>query len=96
MHNSNASGGEHVKIKGCDGSLETTFNGKSGTYDLSLFAQDETDGKSMLKVYIDGELVRTLRLDQQSDGRGSDQGGFSETTLGQITIENGDKIRIEA
>ncbi|WP_138465644.1 SdrD B-like domain-containing protein [Poseidonocella sp. HB161398] len=91
-----ASGGEIVKLACGAGSLSTSFQGESGRYALSLFAQDETDGVSKLLVYVGGELAGVVRLDGQSDGPGSDHGRFSQIDLGEIGIARGDAIRIEA
>ncbi|WP_108260187.1 SdrD B-like domain-containing protein [Mangrovicoccus ximenensis] len=93
---STASGGEIVRLACPSGSLTTTFEGDSGKYNLSLFAQDENDGISTLCIYVDGKLAGTIKLDRQSDGSGSDNGTFSKFDLSGLDIENGDKIRIEA
>lgn len=96
VHGDQASGGELVKLEGWDGELSTHFDGPSAVYDLTIFAQDENDGKSKLKVFIDGEEVGIIMLDRQSDGGGSDNGGFSAFTLEGITIPDGAKIEIQA
>ena len=64
VHGSQASGGALEKLRGHDGKLWTDFSGESGTYDLSIFAQDENDGASKLMVYVDGRLVDTIVLDR--------------------------------
>lgn len=96
VHGDQASGGELVKLEGWDGSLSTHFDGPSAVYDLTIFAQDENDGKSKLKVFIDGVEAGIIMLDRQSDGGGSDNGGFSAFTLEGITIPDGAKIEIQA
>ncbi|MEP4194696.1 MAG: SdrD B-like domain-containing protein [Aliishimia sp.] len=92
----NASEGELVKITGRDGSLSTEFGGESGVYNLTINAQDESDGKSKLMVYVNGELQQTIKLDAQSDGRGSNNGNFSEITLNGLEIAEGDDVEIRA
>ncbi|WP_172330223.1 SdrD B-like domain-containing protein [Mangrovicoccus sp. HB161399] len=92
----NASDGEIVKLACDSGAIATHFEGDSGKYKLSLFAQDENDGVSKLLVYVGGKLVDTVYLDKQTDGCGDDAGQFSEIDLGEIDIANGDLIYIEA
>ncbi|MGC9419667.1 MAG: SdrD B-like domain-containing protein [Rhodovulum sp.] len=97
-----ASGGELVKLKTdwCggieDGKLETTFKGCDGTYDLKILAQDENDGQSTIVVKVNGVEVGTVFLDQDDDGAGDDNGGFSEFTLENIEIGYGDEIALYA
>ncbi|TCP39551.1 SdrD B-like domain-containing protein [Rhodovulum marinum] len=97
-----ASGGELVKLKTdwCggieDGKLKTTFKGCDGTYDLKILAQDENDGQSTIVVKVNGVEVGTVFLDQDDDGAGDDNGGFSEFTLENIEIGYGDEIALYA
>ena len=97
VNGSEASGGEMAKLQcGHDGKLKTTFEGDTGTYDLTIHAQDETDGASMIKVFIDGELVDTVILEGQETTHGSDHDGFSEFTIKGIDIPEGAEIKLEA
>lgn len=91
-----ASGGELVKLARGDGKLWTAFEGESGRYDLSVVAQDETDGASRIKLFINGEKVESFRLDRQTDGAGSDDGGFTDFDLGAFDIAEGDRIELRA
>ncbi len=91
-----ASGGELVKISGNDGKISTDFGGESGVYNMTICAQDETDGVSKLMIYVNGEFQQTVKLNQQSDGGGSNNGGFSEFTLNGLEIAEGDKVEIRA
>ncbi|MDD9717145.1 SdrD B-like domain-containing protein [Dinoroseobacter sp. PD6] len=96
VHGDQASGGELVKLEGHEGRLSTHFDGPSATYDLTLFAQDECDGESRIKVFINGVLVESFKLDNDNDGGGSDNGGFSAFTIEGLHIPQGAKIEIKA
>ena len=89
-----ASGGELVRISSGTGSLSTTNPGEGGTYSLTIFAQDETDGMGTIDVYVDGSLVGTVKLDTQTNGGGSNNSGFSEFTLEGIEIPEGATIEL--
>lgn len=93
-----ASGGELVRMGGCDtdGTLKTDFEGPGAVYDLTVRAQDESDGASKIKVLVDGKVVGEIILDQNDDGRGSNNGGFSDFTLEGIEIPEGASIELQA
>lgn len=93
---SSASGGEIVKLCSSYGELSTTFSGETAIYDMSIFAQDENDGDSVIKVYVDNVLIATVDLNKGTDGGGSNSGPFSEISLGTIEVPEGANIRIEA
>ncbi|QAX29918.1 SdrD B-like domain-containing protein [Leisingera sp. NJS204] len=92
-----ASGGELVKLAypGCYGTLCTTFDGKTGVYDVKIRVQDENDGQSKIKLKVDGQLVEAIRLDADSDGGGSNDGGFSTYVIKDVAISNGEDITIK-
>ena len=94
VHGANASGGEFIKLKneGGQGDISTTFNGESGEYDLTFFAQDESDGQSTITVKVNGHVVDTIKLDRDSDGHGNDDGNFSEFTIDNIQLNTGDTL----
>lgn len=91
-----ASGGELVKISGHDGKISTDFGGTDGVYNMTICVQDECDGNSKLKVYVNGEFQQTIILDSGVDGWGSNNGGFSEVTLQGLEIAEGDTVEIRA
>ena len=91
-----ASGGELVKITANDGALWTQFGGESGSYDIKVCAQDETDGISMIKVFVDGVEVGVITLDQQNNGRGSNNGAFSEFVIPGVNINYGETVELKA
>ncbi|MEM6663195.1 MAG: SdrD B-like domain-containing protein [Pseudomonadota bacterium] len=96
VHGKKASGGELARLKkaGGDGDLWTDFDGKTGTYDLTVFVQDENDGRSEIIVKVDGKQVGKIKLDRDGDGGGSNNGGFSQFTIEDLPIEAGDKIQL--
>ncbi|MFN3261404.1 MAG: SdrD B-like domain-containing protein [Pikeienuella sp.] len=96
FHGSQASGGQGVKLDcaGGDGYLKTTFNGKTGVYDVTIRVQDENDGKSVIKLLVDGKLVEAVRLDRDSDGGGSDHGGFSHFVIRDVAINQHSEIKL--
>ncbi|WP_299969462.1 SdrD B-like domain-containing protein [uncultured Roseobacter sp.] len=96
VHGAHAAGGELVKISGHDGKLSTHFGGTDGVYNLTVCVQDETDGASMLKVFVNGELQDTIVLNRDRDGGGSNDGGFSEFTLNGLEIAEGDTVELRA
>ena len=83
VHGAQASGGELARIRclGEEGALKTTFDGKDGVYDFSLFIQDECDGQSEVTLLVNGQVVKAIRLDRDGDGGGSNNGGFSEFVI---------------
>ncbi len=93
---SQASGGELVKLAyaGCYGTLSTTFDGKTGVYDVKIRVQDENDGQSKIKLKVDGQLVEAIRLGADSDGGGSNDGGFSTYVIKDVAISKGEDITI--
>lgn len=93
-----ASGGKLAKLycAGGYGSLATTFTGKSGVYDVKIRVQDEDDGQSTIKLKVNGQFVEAIRLDADSDGRGSNDGGFSTYIIKDVSLQSGDNVAIKA
>ncbi|NBZ87707.1 SdrD B-like domain-containing protein [Stagnihabitans tardus] len=92
---SEASGGRFVKLAcGSTGTLSDRFDGKSGTYDVVLRVQDENDGQSTIRLKVDGVVVSAVRLDRNTDGAGSDNGGFSDFVITGVRLNAGSKIEL--
>ncbi|MEM9059907.1 MAG: Ig-like domain-containing protein [Pseudomonadota bacterium] len=98
VHGDQASSGELVKIDGAgeSGDISTSFNGPTGCYNLTVFAQDESDGQSDIIVKVNGVAVGTITLNRDTDGGGSDNGGFSQFTLPELDLAQGDTITLWA
>ncbi|MBM7069071.1 SdrD B-like domain-containing protein [Actibacterium sp. 188UL27-1] len=94
VNGSQASGGKLVKISGSEGSLATDFNGSAGTYEVKIRVQDETDGQGTIQLKVDGVVVATLDLDQDNNGGGSNNGGFSTRSFGDVEIPAGAEVEI--
>ncbi len=97
-HASNVSDGGLVRLShtGDSGEISTTFAGEAGQYDLSLFVQDESDGQSSIRIKVNGQVLTETSLDADTDGRGNDNGVFSEIVFPQIELAPGDTVSIEA
>lgn len=90
-----ASGGEVIKATGCDPSYaKTVFQGETGTYDLKLCVVDENDGQGLIKIYVGGRLLKSVRLDADTGGAYGETGVFREITLDDIVLTAGDRITI--
>lgn len=92
-----ASGGKVVKADYCAPAsyAKTQFNGADGTYDLKLTVLDEADGQGEINIYINGVLVSSVVLDEDSGGIYGETGVFREIVLDDIELKAGDKITIE-
>jgi len=95
---SQASGGELAKLNcaGGSGALWTCFDGKSGTYDVTIRVQDENDGQSIIKLKVNGAFVEAVRLNGDTDGGGSNDDGFSTYVIKDVAIQNGDYVTLKA
>lgn len=98
VHGSQASGGQLVRLNclGGDGQICTDFNGKDGVYDVKIRVQDENDGQSLIKLKVNGHVVEAIRLDADSDGGGSNNGGFSTYVIQDVALNTGDDLTIAA
>ncbi|MFD2741341.1 SdrD B-like domain-containing protein [Sulfitobacter aestuarii] len=90
-----ASEGKVIKA-GCDVSwAKTTFKGEAGKYDLKLSVVDENDGQGYIKIYINGKLKKSVKLDEDSGGAYGETGVFREIVLDDVMLNVGDKIVIK-
>lgn len=92
-----ASGGKVVKADYCAPAsyAQTQFNGMAGTYDLKLSVIDEVDGRGEINIFINGELVKSVTLDEDTGGVYGETGVYREIVLDDIELKTGDKITIE-
>ena len=99
VYGSHASGGKLVKLETTgysdwDGYLKTDFKGQDGTYDIKIRVQDENDGQSTIWVKVNGQLVKAIKLDRDSDGGGSNNGGFSTYVIKNVELDTGDEFKL--
>ncbi|UWQ21554.1 G8 domain-containing protein [Jannaschia sp. W003] len=86
-----ASGGAVAKLvdKGVGvARASTTFEGGSGSYDVSLTYFDENDGQGEVSVLVDGAAVGTWALDR-------DDNALHTVTLEGVALERGQTVTIE-
>lgn len=91
-HDKDASGDELIKLTSKQGSASTTFDGVSGQYDLELFYFDEIDGKSTIDVLVNGETIKTIKLDQHLGGFVATAGNATSATIEGLHLNNGDTV----
>ena len=82
-----ASGGEYIALAGSSGSASTTFNGAAGEYDFTLRFWDAGKGDGSIKVYVNGKLVETVRLNAETNK-------WSEITIEDLDLKKGDVIKL--
>jgi|GEM_PF-2907988 len=87
-----ASGGEVIKLKRGEGEATVAFGTESGVYDLTVAYIDENDGEGEIEVVVDGVVVATIVLDQNTDGNGGDNSSISTFTIAGLDIDQGDEI----
>jgi hypothetical protein len=94
-----ASDGALINLKGpgLNGSATTTFPGMDGEYDVSVVYHDENDGLAQLTVTIAGVSIDSWILDQTIPGgaQPQDYNRFSRQIATDLTVNNGDTIRID-
>jgi hypothetical protein len=95
-HGVNASGCELVRLHDNTGKLATTFTGASGEYDVKIRVQDECDGRSTLKLLVNGVEVKSFRLANDNNGWGSDNGHFSTVVIQDVHIPAGARVELVA
>jgi len=87
-----ASGGEVIKLKSGEGEAALVFGAESGTYDLQIAYVDESDGQGAIEVLVDGALVETINLTEDTDGARGDGLGISTRTISGLTLNTGSEI----
>ncbi|SNR67067.1 SdrD B-like domain-containing protein [Paracoccus sediminis] len=84
---SSASGGEYIALTGYSGSASTAFAGAAGEYDFTLRFWDAARGDGSIKVYVNGTLVQTIRLNAET-------GKWTEVTIDDLNLKKGDVITL--
>ncbi len=94
-YNDNASGDELIKLKSHTGVAKADFGGESGAYNISIDYVDENDGEGFIDVFINGEFVDCIALDQNGDGNGVSNTTFSTFTIEGVELNEGDEIKLK-
>lgn len=84
---SSASGNEYIALKGWDGYAATKFTGESGEYDFSMRYWDAAKGDGVIKVYVNGKLVESVRLCAENNK-------WSELKIEDLKLNKGDVIKL--
>ena len=78
------------------GTLNSTFNGASGTYDIVLRFVDENDGQAQLITKIAGNQIDSRVLNQDLGWGGVDSRTLVTQVIGtNVFVNNGDSIAIQ-
>ncbi|MEM8504707.1 MAG: sialate O-acetylesterase [Cyanobacteria bacterium P01_D01_bin.1] len=95
---SNASGGRILRVRSGrrDADARTTFNGADGTYNLTLDAYDESDGRGGIRVFVNNRLVNSTTLDQNLDSILPNEQTRVQIEIKDLALSQGDQIRIES
>jgi len=93
-NSSDASGGGYIETWGT-GTATTTFQGEAGTYGIDLSVFDENDGQSTIELFINGESVSIVVLDQDADGNYI-HGTLTNFSLLDVDLQPGDVIEIRS
>jgi hypothetical protein len=91
---SSASAQKLVKLSGTKGSLNQTFKGESGTYDVVVGYFDENDGRSTLKLDFAAKDF-TLRFDQNLPSDKASSSSFVRRNLGSVQLKAGETFKLE-
>ncbi|MEL6554483.1 MAG: hypothetical protein AAFQ63_13585 [Cyanobacteria bacterium J06621_11] len=93
-----ASGGRILRVRSDrqDGDATTVFNGADGTYNLTLDAYDENDGRGRITVWVNGQQVSRTVLNQNLGSGLPDRDTKVQIVVNDLDLATGDLIRIES
>ncbi|MBL3569802.1 hypothetical protein BV509_13255 [Rhodovulum sulfidophilum] len=93
---SDASDGAGIMLCAGSGYATTTFQGGTGSYDLTLTYLDESDGRGAIDVYVNGSKVKTIWLNENGGGDGGvGSSSWSSVTIEDLSLKAGDKITLK-
>jgi major membrane immunogen (membrane-anchored lipoprotein) len=90
-----ASGGQMIALNDEQGSASTTFDGEAGDYTLTVNAFDENDGKSPIKVLVNGVEMGEEILNQNLGGTRASATNLVSKTFNLNNLKPGDTIEIQ-
>lgn len=93
-HDSDASNDELIGLRAWkkSGEASTTFDGVGGEYDIEVHYFDEIDGEAEIDVIVNGEIIQTIKLDQDLGGRGAEAKNLTSTTVEGVHLDKGDTL----
>ncbi|MBC9248544.1 carboxypeptidase regulatory-like domain-containing protein [Paracoccus sp. 11-3] len=83
-----ASGGEYISLTGYNGSASTTFKGAAGEYDFSIRYWDAARGDGYIKVLVNGQEVKSIRLNTET-------GKWMDVSVDDLNLKYGDVITLK-
>ncbi|MEO1495091.1 MAG: SdrD B-like domain-containing protein [Pseudomonadota bacterium] len=95
QNNDAASGDALIKLKGHQGTAKVDFGGEAGKYDLEIAYVDENDGQGFIDVFINGQFVACISLDDDDNGNGVHNTTFSTFKLSGVEFNPGDEIKLK-
>lgn len=95
QHNNAASEGELIKLAGHTGTAKLPFGGEAGTYNFCITYVDENDGQGFIDIFINGQFVDCISLDQDNNGDGLNHTTFSVFEIEGLVLNPGDEIKLK-
>jgi hypothetical protein len=93
--NSDASGGELVRLSGSEGSAKGLLAGfEDGYFDLNVGYFDETDGCAAFKVYLNNQLLESWLATRCLGSSDPESINFMERTIPRVYLSSGDLIEV--
>ena len=89
-----ASGQMWVEITGNQSTMEYTFPGPGGTYDIEVTYFDESDGEARMAVQIQGMEVDTWVWDQDLGSIYANASTRTSRLIAEVALKGGDSIRL--
>ncbi len=93
--NDAASGDKLIKLKSDVGYAKMDFGGEDGEYDIEICYVDENDGQGFIDIFVNGEFVDCISLNQDNNGNGVHNTTFSSFVIEDIDLKEGDQIKLK-
>lgn len=91
-----ASGGKLIRLPNGikTGTATTQFSGEAGTYDLKLTYHDESDGEGKLQVKVDGQIVDSWILDENTRRTRASTDNRRERVIRGLSLNANSKVQV--
>ena len=90
-----ASGDALIKLTDSVGYAKADFGGEDGTYNIEVCYVDENDGEGFIDIFINGQFVGCISLDENDNGDGVNHVTFSSYELSGVELSQGDQITLK-